>query len=514
MKSTTLAAAFAAFWTLACSEAGEMGGFSTRELRRHVEYLASDELEGRETGKAGIAKAEEYIAGAFREAGLEPLPGHDDFYLPFSLYRRAFDHASTTIEVSAGDTTLRGEAGVDFRVFPFSDQGRHETEVVFAGYGITAPEHGYDDYEGLDVKGKLVFMLRHEPRERDPYSSFDGTAFSNHALFATKASNARAHGAAGMILVTDALHTGPDDLRLGTDLRLRPFDDSSPSGLDASGFVAVHVSQSLGEALARSSGSTLAELQRAVDDGTKPAQLSLGGARARVDVTLLGGPQEITARNVAGFLEGSDSKRRDEWIVVGAHHDHEGSFSADGDSIFNGADDNASGTSGILALARELAARPEPPARSIVFMTFTAEEKGLLGSRVAARGGVLSPGRVIFMLNLDMIGRNPGRSLRVIGDGYVEGLREIVEAANASVDLTLGFAGNAYSGNSDHDPFYRQGVPFAFLTTGGHGDYHQVSDHAEKIAYGRMVKILRLVAGVVERVAEAPAPFDALQLGQ
>ena len=215
-------ACLAATWIVQGARSGEgESTIRTSDLRRHVEFLAADGLKGRDTAQPEIALAEEYVAREFHGYGLEPLPGKDGLLIDFTLFRSSFDIGRTSLRLDLGERELSAEAGVSFRPFPFSDEGEVEAAVVFVGYGISAPELGYEDYEGLDVRGKVVLLLRHEPGEEDPSSGFDGVRSTDHALFTTKARTAREHGAVGMLLVTDPLHHGrDDDLRLGGRLRL------------------------------------------------------------------------------------------------------------------------------------------------------------------------------------------------------------------------------------------------------------------------------------------------------
>jgi hypothetical protein len=473
------------------------------DLERHVGYLASDKLAGRETGTASITTAEDYIARAFRATGLTPLPDRDSYFIEFTLYRTGFESDGTSVSLSSGEESRIGVAGVDFTPFDFSDDGEVEAEVVFAGYGITAPEQAYDDYAGLDVTGKLVLVLRHTPGENDPDSPFDGAGSNDHATFRSKAANAAEHGARGMLLVTDPLNHEPgDNLRLVSRLRLDP-PSRGDDATEGQPFLAVHISRDMATVLLSGSGRELADLQRAVNEGEPPSGLSLTEASAAISVRRTAGEDIVVARNVAGFLEGADPELKDEWIVVGGHHDHVGAFVGEGDTVFNGADDNASGVSGVLELAQAFATLPEKPRRSVMFVTFTGEEKGLLGSRAMVTRELIPVGRVAFMLNLDMIGRNPDQALQVFGDGYVRGLRETVEQANAGPSVELEFAGNSYAGNSDHDAFHDRDIPFMFLFTGTHDDYHQLGDHAAKLDYDRMESIVRLAFGVVDRLAGA-----------
>ena len=507
MEPNGIALGLALCWGLCASkpEAAGPASIAGGELRRHVEYLASDALAGRETGTPRIATAEEYVAAAFEKAGLTPLPGRETYFVDFTLYRTGFDVENTSLRLTSGSDGRVGIAGHDFRPFPFSDEGALESEVVFAGYGITAEDKGYDDYVDLDVTGKLVLVLRHAPGENDPDGSFESEGDDRYTTFEAKADNAQAHGAVGMLLVTDPLNHAPgDDLRLGAGLLLEPPSREGDREPAAEPFLALHIGRDAARMLVSASGLTLEDLQRAVDQGRPPADLPLGEARAAIEVRRSEGSEEVPARDVAALLRGSDPELEKEWIVVGGHHDHVGAFGGEGDTVFNGADDNASGVAGVLELAQAFASRSERPRRSLMFVTFSGEEKGLLGSRALVNRELIPLDNIVFMLNLDMIGRNPQRAVRVYGDGYTRGLRGIIDLANEGPGVDLELEGSAYMGNSDHDPFYDRDVPFAFFFTGTHEDYHQLGDHASKLDYERMASIVRLAYGVVDRLADAP----------
>ncbi len=472
------------------------------ELRSHVEYLASDALEGRATGEPGCDLAAEYIAGRFASWGLEPLPGNS-YFLEYALQRRAFDARESRAILRADGRRHYGQLGREFQPFWFSGVGSVEADVVFAGYGITAPELGYDDYRGVDVAGKLVLVLRYEPGRDDPDSPFDGASHSQHAYFETKARVAREHGAAGMLLVTGPLH-GRDDEDLGSEPRLTlattEEDDTFP---------ALHISQKW--AALMWGDLDLAELHRRVEAGEHPSALRLD-AHMQLAVVYGDSKEELRSANVAAILPGRDPLLRNEWIVVGAHHDHIGTARTGRDRVFNGADDNASGTAVLLAMARQWASRAEPPRRSIVFVTFSGEERGLLGSRAILEQERIPLEKIQFMINFDMVGRNPRRPVAVFGDGIATGVRDVVEDANASVSLELQFHGRRIPRNSDHSSFYRRDVPVLAFFTGLHDDYHSVRDHADKLDYGRMVEIAALGSAVLERLADMePERFPRFQ---
>lgn len=489
--------------TLAGCEARSL--ITAAELRTHVARLASDELAGRETGSPGIAAAERLIAEELRRAGLKPLPGRETFFLDFALYRHTYDPAATALAFTRGEERMTADLGVGFRPFWFSKTGKVEAPVLFAGYGITAPEHKWDDYEGLDAAGKIVLVLRHEPGPNDPASPFAGREHTRHALFVTKARNAVAHGAAGMILFTDpaSADAGADDLRVSGNLSLESTAGNGGGG-ETVALLAAHISRDVAARLVAPSGHTLESLQKAIDAGTRPREIALGGLAASLAV---GGSaaaaQEVAARNVAGYLPGSDPRLAEEWIVIGAHHDHLGSIPrAAGDNIFNGADDNASGVAAVLELAERFAAmRPAPP-RSLVFMTFSAEEAGLFGSQALFSRALVPRQRIRFMVNLDMIGRNADQAVRVYGQGVDERLRSQMEASAEALELKWAFVGAGPSPpNSDYGPFMEAGIPFLSYFTGEHRDYHEVGDHADRLEYPRMEALVRWVAEALEVIA-------------
>lgn len=469
-------------------------GITQEELRAHVEHLAADVFNGREAGTTELQRAGEYVKEGFESVGLEPYPGQDTFFHDFSLYQNGYGE-ETSLALTRGETAIPATVGAQWRPMPFSDEGEVTAEVVFAGYGITAPDEDWDDYEGLDVEGKIVLIYRYEPLPGES-GRFGGEEMSEHAAFLRKAMNAVEHGAVGYLLVTGPEHrTGAEDLRLGGRLALEasPMRAGESSGPP---FRAAQIDVNTASSLIEPTGFTLQELQQKLEAGLSPAEIDLGGLQATLSVKRSEAPMEIGERNVVAYLKGTTAP--EELVVVGAHYDHVGGFAGDGDTIFNGADDNASGTAGLLELAQAFA--QQPPERSMAFIAFSAEEKGLLGSKAWVRDfGVEN---VSFMLNLDMIGRNPDKPLEMIGDGYGTGMTEVVTLAAAAHQLSdAAPSGDAYFGASDHDPFYRQDVPFLFFFTGLHEDYHQLGDHADKLSYDRMERIVRTAYSVLEPIA-------------
>jgi hypothetical protein len=490
-------------------------------LQQHVAYLASDMLAGRETGQPGIQLAEEYIAQAYDSYGLQPIPGDHDFFIDYSLFIYGFDPGQAKLEFFLAETTARppqtvalAQAGSHFRPLDFSATGAYEAEVIFAGYGITAPEYHYDDYSGINVKDKIVLVLRHEPDNNNPDSVFKGTTYTEHAQYATKAKNALRHGAKGLLLVDDPAYTSHDaaeDFRFERYGELNPLDKDptlqmKQRVLEQNFLLAFHVSKVIIQQLLDPYRWKLADLQSALDKGTKPSSFPLQGLSAKLHLEKYSPPLEIKARNVGGYLPGTVPALREEWIVVGAHHDHIGSFTGEGDTIFNGADDNASGVSAVLELAQSFSQFNPKPERSMLFITFSGEEMGLFGSRALLEKKLIPVDKVVFMLNLDMIGRNPDKPVAFYHTHTVANMQSFIHDANAAIGLTWQFDSPPDKYMSDYWPFSDRKIPTLFIFTGDHPDYHQVSDHPPKLDYARMEKIARVSFQVLDHLANPENP--------
>lgn len=592
--------------TTPTAEAPENAGVQSihaSDMKRHVELLASDEFEGRETLHPGYEKAANYMAKEFAKYGLTAMPGQDSVIVPYQLWQSGFVPEETNLALTTASGPIQAALGSGATVFSFSDDGSLDAEIVFAGYGITAKEAKYDDYDGLDVNGKWVLVLRHAPGYRDAASPFfggdrkkdwKGPDLRTYSAFMTKALNAQTHGAKGMLLVSGPVTAEmPDDMRMPerlsvpltdaetlerdalikTRLELRkaatkkraaeqaaqgqskrkrkrktvrimggphgqPVVAKKPQGGET--LLAFHISTDLGATLVAETGKTLLELQTEIDKGTLAKDIVLT-SRAMASVKARKKPITVTGKNVIAYLEGSDPLLKGEYVVVGGHFDHLGGFgasNADGkDTIFNGADDNASGTAGVLELAEAFASAAVRPKRSMLFMGFSAEEKGLLGSRALVKQGPIDTKNVAFMLNLDMIGRNSGDPIEFVGGDHATDLRTIAEEANRKLGLAMHFGTSdeaikhghiiaarhtknssktstpskdnrsvvfgPYSRSSDHHSFFLKEVPVAFFFTGLHEDYHGLADHPEKLDYERMEDIVKLGYGLAEGVANA-----------
>lgn len=462
--------------------------FAPERYIEHVKVLASPELKGRGTGTAELEKAGQYIAARFRRYGLKPLNGKD--------YRLKGFQVTTNARLGPNNRLTTGaqplEPRRDFVPFNFSSTGAAEGEVAFAGYGITAPEYHYDDYAGLDVKGKFVLIFRHEPQEGDEKSVFDGKNLTTHSQFASKASNAKMHGARGVILVNDvAQQPGEEDRfeKLETTL-----------GLDDMGIFFVQVKFEEAARIAAKAGKDLKEIAAAIDRDLKPQSFEVAGARVKLEVDI---QRDLrTVHNIAGYLPG----QTEEYVIVGAHYDHLGLGGPNSlapnqiGTPHLGADDNASGTAGLLELARHFASQPKQQ-RGILFLAFTGEELGLLGSSHYANNPELPLAKAVAMINLDMIGRMQDSKVHVSGMGTGSTLKKTVDEISPKYGLNLVTADQGGYGPSDHMSFTLKQVPVLFFFTALHRDYHRPSDTWDKINAPGAAKLLGMVAEIASTLA-------------
>jgi hypothetical protein len=467
--------------------------FDPDRYLEHIKYLASPELRGRGTGMPELDRAAEYIARQFRLIGLEPAAG-GSYFQPFEVTVNARLGPNNRFEFTQDGKKHALKSGVDFIPFNFSASGKFSGQVVFAGYGITAAEYNYDDYAGLDVKDKLVVVLRHEPQEFDEKSIFAGKVYTEHAQLFSKAVNAKMHGARGVIFVNDIGNHG------GEDGELEKFERTV--GPSSAGIAFVHVRARAVENWFEAAGKKLAQIQEEIDKDLKPRSFAFP-ATLTVALEADVRRESRTVRNVAGYLAGETP----EYVIVGAHYDHLGlgeQFSMAPSEVGKphpGADDNASGTAGVIELARWFASQGKPK-RGILFLTFAGEELGLLGSSYYVNHPLLPLDRAAAMINLDMIGRVRDSKVYVGGVGTGTTFRETLEPLLAELPLQVDFSDTTGYGSSDHTSFTTREVPVLFFFSGLHADYHRPSDTWDKIDAPGTAKLLDLVARVVSRLAD------------
>ena len=489
------------------------------ELRADLYYLAGDAMRGRLTDTVENLATGDYIRSRFERAGLTPAAPGGSYFQNYTLMTATLGEGNA-LEVGGAAGTRHLTHGQEFFPQRFSATGTARAQVVFAGFGITAPRLSYDDYAG-DVAGKIVLVLDHEPGERDPTSPFEGVVTAEPSAAWRKALAAQEKGAVGILFVAD-VHNHPGPVNFDQATRgmwpaqaphLKVYTLTAWS--DRLQIPAAQISPALAATLVAGSGKSLAELAASAETARGLAAVPL---RATVTLTTSVVRHTVPDRNVVALLEGSDPKLKDEWVIVSAHFDHNG---AEGTQVYNGADDNGSGTVALLEIADAyaLAARQgRRPRRTVLFAAWNSEERGLLGAWAYTEQPLAPLATIAAVLNMDMIGRNEeiqvgggprfngfevqtaesnANTVNVMGFSRAPDVTKAMDTANAGIGLQLL---KRYDNNpsnlvrrSDQWPFLQRGVPALGFMTGLHPDYHTVYDRPEKINYVKMEKIARLI---------------------
>jgi aminopeptidase YwaD len=472
--------------------------FTAQEFLDPIKFLASDELKGRGNGTPELDRAAKYLADHFHKFKLKPAGDRGKYLQSFELVVGAKLGNTNAAVFEQGATSTPLKVQLDFVPLSFSASATLKATLVFAGYGITAPEYHYDDYQGLDVNGRAVIVLRHEPQENDEHSIFAGKQFTTHADIVNKAINAKNHGAKAMILVND-LGNHPEQ----SDELLRLEEVSGPQEMS---IPVIQVKVETVNGWLQPSGQTLDELRQAIDKDLSNHSMPLDAASRltlSVDIERI----HRMVANVIAKLPGTDPKFADQYIVVGAHYDHLGLGDQNSlapnqkGQVHHGADDNASGISGVLELADVLAHSSQRPRHSIVFIGFAGEELGLLGSSYYTQHPELPLNQTIAMINLDMIGRVSNNRLYVSGTGTSPGFQQMAQDANRTVEFNLSYSASGY-GASDQTSFTSHEVPVFFFFSGLHSDYHKPSDTWDKIDAVSGARVVELVCNVVRELDE------------
>ena len=481
-------------------------------LKGHIYFLASDEMAGRDSLSPEGRIAAEYIAGFYHRAGLMPVGDNKTYFQNFPMTAGHIDRERTYLRAITGKEAT---AARDFAMGPDFTLGRQgnvdaaaRAPLVFAGYGITAPEYDYDDFKGVDVRGKVVMVLTHEPQEHDPRSRFKGRYNTVHAFNWWKPEVIRQHGAAAILIVQEKTSdrksvrkpSGPTNGQIrverGSHALTSPFWD----------LPFFTISRQVADDLLKTSGRTIDQLQDAIDQDGQPHSLAVPDVV--VDLRrAIKDRQVIQTRNVAGVIEGSDPRLKDEYVLVTGHYDHVGQT---GPFIYHGADDNASAVAAVIAVAEAFKASGTRPKRSLMFLIFEAEEDGLLGAFHYVDHPIVPLDKTVAVLNSDMIGRDEDdpewnttadqnrNAVNVIGTLYNPDLRRVIDAENQQIGLKLDYKtdGNDPEGwfsRSDQYPFAVKHVPMVLFNTGEHPDYHTANDTWDRINYPKIEKITRLI---------------------
>jgi len=501
-------------------------------LRADLVFLTSDVLAGRVSLSPQADIAARYIAADFQKSGLAPA-NRDSYLQSFPLIAYRSDPKTRMLILSRKGADKTFQPGTDF-TGAFSTKVDLHGSVVFAGYGITAPEYGYDDYAGLDAAGRIVLIFDHEPQEDDPRSIWNGTGHTLHAGRWTKVTNARRHGAIGLLIASEPVrrHPGLLEPARGTGGRGtggRGTGSSSlrasapPQSLDDPGQIpAFSVSAAVLAELLATSGHTAAELQESIDAKLQPRSQALPDTA--VEMRLANEEQRPgVSLNAVGLLEGSDPALKSETVLLTAHYDHLG---VQGGRLYAGANDNASGTVAVMELARLFAHASPRPKRSLLFVVFGSEEQLMLGSFYYTAHPLRPLAGTRAVLNLDMIGRDEAHipqsegaldipadtsnELNLVGAYYSADLQSLIERENRKIGLKLDTKFdrdhilNALF-RCDHLPFLEAGIPAIWLFGGFHPGYHEPSDTVEKLNFTKMEKVIRLAYGTALEIANAPS---------
>ena len=524
-----------------CADTGAPFNNSITEssLSDDLYFLASPEMRGRLVGSPEIAAASEWIADRFGTLGLEPAGDDGSYYQDFDLAWFSLDTPNLLRVTGAGGARQPGDGWTPIN---FSASTSAAGPVAFAGFGIVEPRLDYDDYGDQDVRGKFVLVLEREPGVTDPSSPFDGVVTAEASRTWRKALFAQERGAIGILFVRD-VHNRPEpgDWQQAhasswpeEPRRVERF--LLGAWVEDITIPAAQISVELAEALISGSGSTLEELAMASEEaGGGLGVIALPGAEVSLTVEIE--RHSVTGRNVLAMVEGSDPDLRDEVVIIGAHHDHDGT---DGETVFPGADDDGSGTVGVMGVAGAYARAIEAgerPRRSVIFAIWDAEERGLLGAWYYTLRPLFPLQSTVAKLNLDMIGRHQevpedggGRfrgleaqsaesnsnATNILGYSRTPDLASEVKAANTfGLELTMRYDNNESNllRRSDHWPFLQNGVPAVWFHTGLHPDYHRAGDTAERIEYEKMTRIVRLVHQTSWNVAQGDARPSLQEMG-
>lgn len=467
------------------------------DIYQHIQYLASDSLQGRKPGTSGGQQAGEYIRKQLLGDGLTPLC--EDGFQAFEVV--------TSVEKGSGNQLIiqgrKANLTTDFTPFSFSKNGRLNANVVFAGYGFdfSLDSLQWNDYQEVDVKGKWVLLLRGHPgpeKGPNPYSPFGDER--------GKVLSARDHGAAGVLFVNPC---SSDEKDLLTPL----YYDKSQS--DA-GVLVVHISRLLADSLLQD--NTVKALENQLQETLMPQSKELvKTVDAQVDLRFT----KVKTRNVVALIEGRDPVLKDSYLVIGAHYDHlgwggpgSGSRRPDTLAIHNGADDNASGVAALLELAEALSRDANKPRHSIVFVAFGAEEMGILGSKYFVEHPPIDLSKIQMMLNFDMLGRLKAdtRTILVGGTGTAREAESLLQKVGTGRDFSMGFSPEGF-GASDHASFYAKDLPVLFLSTGAHADYHTPEDDLERLDLEGETAIVEMAFDLIREMDNRSEAFTFQEAG-
>ncbi|MBL8814962.1 MAG: M20/M25/M40 family metallo-hydrolase [Planctomyces sp.] len=507
------------FWSSQAMADGAENAEVVERVRSDIEYFASDSLEGRGIDTPGIETAAKRILAEYEKLGLKPG-------MPEGSYRQSFTVAMGDTVVTEGthvtlksseENQLALEIGSQFQPIRRGSEGSATGGLVFVGYGISSEEDQYDDYAGIDVEGRIIVMMRREPRQGRSDGGFKGTETSSHSFIDRKLELAAQHKAAGIIFVNDyfSVSTAEAD------------ELTAPSGFGNEGGSVpfVHIKQAvlnqiLGTSPLKVEGDkTLSNLEQVtayVDESLKPVSQELAGWSGDISVGFK--VNTVSTDNLIGVVEG-EGPLADETIVIGGHYDHigYGGFGSRAPTrkgeIHNGADDNATGTAAVVELARRIASGPKPK-RRMVFICFSAEEKGLLGANHYTRNPAFPLEKTVFMLNFDMIGHLRDKTVEMHGVGTAVEFADLIRKIDEASPLETRIIENPFGG-SDHLPFFQKDIPVMFCHTGLTDTYHTPDDDFSTLNIEGAVEVIDYSEQVLRAIdqMEARPTFKTVSRG-
>jgi Zn-dependent M28 family amino/carboxypeptidase len=451
-------------------------------------------LKGRLTGSEGDSLSAEYIRKELKASGLVPL------------YSNGFQRFRVTDKIilgAANELTVNGlklNVGADFAPFSFSQNNSYKGEVVFAGYGFSINEDSlkWNDYDGMNVKGKIVMVLRADPEVDKTMSPF-----IRYSRDRDKVLQAKYLGASAVLLVSGKIFDSEDKF------------EGLAKGEQSVGIPAIRISRKIANQLLEPQKAVVDDLEKKLNTSRKPSSFATGvSVSGHADVT----ETTVPTRNVVMVLPGEDPILKNEYIILGGHFDHLGmggssSRQQDTVAVHAGADDNASGIGMILELVQKLAATPNSHKRSIAVVAFSGEEMGLLGSKQFVDHPEIDLTKVNAMVNLDMVGRlNENSMVQIGGVGTAEPLKKMIYADVDTTVLKLSLSEEGY-GPSDHASFYGKNIPVLFISSGAHLDYHTPADKWEKVNYPGMVKIADVTYKMITDLANMDTKLAFLEAG-
>ncbi len=477
----------------ACLLAGAPA-FAQSRSKTHVATLASDKFEGRLTGSNGEKLAADYLISELKRMGAKPLPGMTDFRMPFTFTAGSKDGGS---RFTAGTTDFTGASNV--LALSFSDSGEVSGNAVFAGYGLVVPnsqDFGYDSYQGLDVKDKIVVVLRYFPEDADQKTR---AILARYADLRYKAQAARQRGAKGMVVVT-----GPRSPNAGNTVPMS-FD----TAIAGSGLVAVSISGAAAAPIFQAANKQLDAVQKELDGGNPHvAGFAIPNLQLKLNAQII--REQQTGNNVVAYLpaSGATTGVSKPWVAVGAHYDHLGRGGAgnsladkqDLNQIHHGADDNASGTTAVLNIADALSKQARK--RNLLIAFWSGEELGLLGSNAYVNKPLVPNEQLAAYLNFDMVGRVSDNKLTVQATGTSAMWPKLLEQANVAAGFDLVLQEDPYQ-PTDVGSFNSVGVACLTFFTGAHQEYHKPSDTADKINYEDLDRVSEFATAIVKRLMDS-----------